>query len=150
MNSAILPATAALAGSLVGGICTLIASWISHRGQLRAQAITRESVKRETLYAEFICEASKRRAEAWSRQAETPEVIAGLYSAVERMRLISSDDVRQLAEKVVHHVIEAYAAPDRTFDELRHNIEKETGSDPLRKFSEACRSELYALRGGHH
>ena len=46
-------------------------------------------MKREALYAEFIKEASKRRAEAWSHQAESPEVIAGLYSGVERMRLFS-------------------------------------------------------------
>ena len=103
------------------------------------------SAKREALYAEFIREASKRRAEAWSHHAETPEVIAGLYSGVERMRLTSSSEVIRSAEQVVRHVIDAYAAPDKTFDDLLEAIESETLSDPLRHFSEACRSELYAL-----
>jgi hypothetical protein len=147
MDTAILTAASALAGSLIGGISTLIASWLTQRGQLRAQALIHESVKREALYAEFISEASKRRAEAWSRHAESPDVIAGLYSAVERMRLSSSDEVIRLAQQVIHHVMEAYAAPDKTFDDLRQDVESAVGRDPLRKFSEACRGELRALRG---
>ncbi|MGO8953569.1 MAG: hypothetical protein ACLP1W_13950 [Rhodomicrobium sp.] len=147
MDTAILSAASALAGSLIGGATTLIASWLTQRGQLRAQALMREAMKRETLYAEFIIEASKRRADAWSHHAETPEVLAGLYSAVERMRLTSSDEVRGLAEKVVLHVIEAYAAPDRSFDELRQHVDKVAGNDPLKNFSEACRRELQTLSG---
>jgi hypothetical protein len=146
MDPAILSATSALAGSLIGGISTLVASWITQRGQLRAQALIHESAKRETLYAEFISEASKRRADAWSHHAESPEVIAGLYSGVARMRLSSSGEVVRHAEQVTRYVIEAYAAPDRTFDELRQNIESAVGRDPLRDFSEACRVELDTLR----
>jgi hypothetical protein len=147
MDTAILSAASALAGSLIGGISTLIASRLTQRGQLRSQALIHESAKREELYAEFISEASKRRAEAWSRHAESPEVIAGLYSAVERMRLTSSDEVIRLAHQVVLNVMEAYAAPDKTFDDLRQDVESAVGRDPLRKFSEACREELRALRG---
>jgi len=147
MDTAILSAISALAGSLIGGISTLTASWLTQRGQLRAQALIHESVKREALYAEFISEASKRRAEAWSRHAENPEVIAGLYSAVAQMRLSSSDEVIRLAHQVVLHVMEAYAAPDKTFDELRQNVESAPDRDPLREFSEACREELRALSG---
>jgi hypothetical protein len=146
MDTAILSAASALAGSLIGAASTLTASWLTQRSQLRARALMREAMKRQALYAEFIIEASKRRADAWSRQAETPEVLAGLYSALERMRLTSPDEVRQLAEKVVLHVMEAYAAPDRSFDELRENLDKVAGNDPLKNFSEACRRELQALR----
>src|SRR5258706_11506158 len=135
MDPAILSATFALAGSLIGGISTLAASWITQRGQLRAQALIHESAKRETLYAEFISEASKRRADAWSHHAESPEVIAGLYSGVALMRLSSSGEVVRHAEQV-----------NRTFDELRQNIESAVGRDPLRDFSEACRVELDTLR----
>ena len=93
MDPAILSATSALVGSLVGGLSTLAASWLTQRGQLRAQTLVHEAVKRETLYAEFIVEASRRLADAWSHQAQGPDVIAGLYGAVHRMRLASSDDV---------------------------------------------------------
>jgi hypothetical protein len=147
MDPAILSAASALAGSLIGGVSTLTASWLSQRGQFRAQALVHEAVKRETLYAEFIIEASKRLTEAWSRQAESPEVIAGLYSALDRMRLTSSTEVIRVAEQVVRQVLEAYAEANKSFDELRELVRKEDEFDPLRNFAEACRTELRALRG---
>jgi len=69
MDPAILSATSALFGSLIGGASTLAASWLTQRGQLRVQALVHEAAKREALYAEFICEASKRLTEAWSHHA---------------------------------------------------------------------------------
>ena len=62
------------------------------------------------------------------------------------MRLTSSDEVIRIAERVVRQVIDAYAAPDQTFDELRERAGSEEGIDPLRDFSEACRVDLHALR----
>jgi hypothetical protein len=147
MDAAILSAASALIGSLIGGMSTLAASWLSLRERLRAQELVQEAAKREVLYAEFIIEASRRLSEAWSHQAESPEVLAGLYSAHQRMRLTSSDEVIRVADHVIRHVVHAYAAPDKTFDELRQHI---AGSgeqwDALRGFAEACRAELRALR----
>jgi hypothetical protein len=91
MDPAILSATAALVGSLVGSVSTFAAYWLTQRVQIRAQVLMKRHAEREALYAEFIVEASKRFADAWSHQAESPEVVAGLYSAIERMRLTSSD-----------------------------------------------------------
>jgi len=68
--------------------------------------------------------------------------VAGLCSAVNRMRLGSSDDVIRIAQQVIRQVIEAYATPDLSFDELRERAGSEAGIDPLRDFSEACRAEL--------
>jgi hypothetical protein len=75
----------------------------------------------------------KRFAEAWSHQAESPEVVAGLYAAVERMRLTSSNHVIDAAEQVIRYIIGAYAAPDRTFDDLRRQVFGEEFRDPLRE-----------------
>jgi hypothetical protein len=148
MDTAILSATSALIGSLIGAISTLAASWLSLRGRLRAQALVQEAAKREALYAEFIIEASRRLSEAWSHQAESPEVLAGLYSAHQRMRLTSSDEVIRLADYVIRLVIQAYAAPDKSFDELRQHIAASDEQwDPLRGFAEACRAELRTLLG---
>jgi hypothetical protein len=104
MDTAILSATSALVRSLIGAISTLAASWLTLRGRLRAQALVEEAAKREALYAEFIIEASRRLSEAWSRQAESPEVLAGLYSAHQRMRLTSSDEVIRVADHVIRLV----------------------------------------------
>jgi hypothetical protein len=148
MDTAILSATSALVGSLIGGISTLAGSWLTLRGRLRAQALVQEAAKREALYAEFIMEASRRLSEAWSHQAESPEVLAGLYSAHQRMRLTSSDEVIRVADHVIGLVIQAYAAPDKSFDELRQRIAAGNEQwDPLRGFAEACRAGLRALRG---
>ena len=148
MDTAILSATSALIGSLIGGMSTLAASWLTLRGRVRAQALVQEAAKREALYAEFIIEASRRLTEAWSHHAESPEVVAGLYSAHQRMRLTSSDEVIRVADQVIRLVIQAYAAPDKTFDELRQHIAADDEQwDPLRRFAEACRAELRALRG---
>lgn len=148
MDNAILSAASALIGSLIGGMSTLAASWLSLSGRVRAQALVQEAAKREALYAEFIIEASRRLSEAWSHHAESPEVLAGLYSAHQRMRLTSSDEVIRLADYVIRLVIQAYAAPDKTFDELRQHIAASDEQwDPLRGFAEACRAELRALLG---
>ena len=146
MDPAILSAAAALGGSLIGGVSTFAASWFTQRGQLRAQVLVQEAVKRQTLYAEFIIEASKRFTEAWGHQAKDPDVVAGLYSAIERMRLTSSGEVIRVAEQVVRLLIQAYAAPEKTFDEFRQRVGSEDWGDPLREFGEMCRVELRALR----
>ena len=145
MNPAILSATAALVGSLVGGVSTLAAYWLTQRVQIRAQVLMKRHAEREALYAEFIVEASKRFADAWSHQAESPEVVAGLYSAIERMRLTSSDTVIVAAEGVMFDILEAYAQPDKSFDDLRRSIRGDQFPNKLRVFSEACKNELRAL-----
>jgi hypothetical protein len=97
----------------------------SQRAQFQAQTLVHEAVEREALYAEFIIEASKRFTEAWSRQAETPEVVAGLYSAVERVRLTSSN----VAEQVGLQVVEAYAdAPTKRSTNCGRSYETQTTS----------------------
>lgn len=145
MDTAILSATAALVGSMVGGASTFLASWWTHQAQLRARAATQEIARREALYAEFIVEASNRLADAWSHEAETPAVVAQLYSAVERMRLVSSARVIDAAHHVVREVVEAYAAPNRSFDDARQRISELKDMSPLKEFADLCRLELNQL-----
>jgi hypothetical protein len=146
MDPAILSATSGLAGSLVGGVSTFAASWLSTRNQYRAQTLVQQAVRREALYAEFVAEAAGRLADAWSHEAAGPEVIASLWAAVARMRLTSSQPVIAAAEVVVRNVIEAYASPNHTFNDLRQRAQAQVREfrDPLREFSEACRAELLA------
>ena len=104
------------------------------------------ATQRQALYSDFIVEASKRLTEAWNHQAEGPEVIAGLYSAVARMRLTSSSEIIKRAEQVIRHIIAACADPNRTFDEFKQHVQDSEPADPLRDFTEACREELTSLR----
>jgi len=148
MDAAILPTAAALFGSMIGGTATFAASWLTQQRQLRIQTLAERALKLEAVYSDFIVEASKRITESWSQHAERPEVVANLYSALERMRLISSDGVVRAAESTILSVIDAYAAPDRTFDDLRQSLQgEERFRDPLRGFIDACLAELAELRG---
>jgi len=79
-------------------------------------------------------------------QAEVPEVIAGLYSAVARMRLTSSSEIIKRAEQVIRLIIAAYADSNRTFGEFKQHVQDPELADPLRDFTEACREELNSLR----
>jgi hypothetical protein len=148
MDPAILPALSALIGSLIGGVSTFAASWLTQHRHLRIQLLLQEAAKREKLYADFIIEASKRLTEAWGKQAEGPDVLAGLYAAMERIRLISSGPVLHAAEQVIRKVVGAYADPNRTFDEMRRHLEGTSHhwDNPLEDFTEACRGELHGLR----
>jgi hypothetical protein len=62
------------------------------------------------------------------------------------MRLTSSDEVIRVAEQVARLVIKDYAAPDRTFAEVRERAGNDDSLDPLWVFSGACRADLRALR----
>lgn len=143
MDTAILSGTARLVGSLVGGVSTFAASWVTQGKLVGSQRRFHRASQRQQLYSEFIVEATKRLAEAWNHEAEGPEVVTNLYSAVQRMRLISSSHVVDCAEQVMRAVIAAYVEPNKTFDELRQRVQQRTdANDNLREFTEACRQEL--------
>ena len=67
-----------------------------------------------------------------------------LYALIGRMRILSSDDVIDAAERVGHLIIETYLSPNKTILELPELLAR---MDPLRRFSEACRRELKAVQG---
>jgi hypothetical protein len=65
--------------------------------------------------------------------------LVALYALIGRMKILSSDEVIEAAEKVGRLILETYLSPNRTFvdlPDLLHEV------DPLRDFSEACRREL--------
>ena len=145
MDTAILSVSAGFIGSLIGGVSTFAASWVTQHKLLGTQTRMHHAEQRQKLYSEFIIEATRCLTEAWNHQAEGPEVVSNLYSVVERMRLVSSTRVVKCAEQVMRSVIAAYAEPNRTFDELRQRVQQSSEEhEPLREFTEACRQELSA------
>jgi hypothetical protein len=146
MDTAVLSAASGLVGSVLGATSSIVATWLSQQGQSRAQARAQEAAKREVLYSEFVTEASKRLTDALGHEATGPEVIVTLYAAVGRMRLMSSREVIDSAERLVRLIIDTYSAPNLSFAELRESI-RDSFTDPLCDFGEACRAELALLRG---
>ncbi|HME71474.1 MAG TPA: hypothetical protein VKM54_16625 [Myxococcota bacterium] len=144
MDAGFVSALAALAGSVIGGMTSLAASWLSQHTQVRAQQIASDKTRLQTLYADFIEEASKGYADALVTQlAEASQAakLVRIYALESRIRVLSSPSVRAAGQKVMRMIVETYLAPNKTISELRNMLLGE-GMDPLQEFSEACRDEL--------
>jgi hypothetical protein len=57
MDPAYVSALAALSGSIIGGLNSLEASWVSQNAQPRTQQILGDKTRRQELYEAFIEEA---------------------------------------------------------------------------------------------
>ena len=61
------------------------------------------------------------------------------------MRVLSSPRVIEAADNILRKIADTYAAPKKTFPDLREMLHQDALVDPLREFSEACRAEFEAL-----
>ena len=146
MDSSVITALAALLGAAIGGLTSVLASWLTQRTQVRAQWRTHDLVRRQDLYKEFIEQAAKCYVHAL--QHDEPDIpgLVGLYANLGRMRVLSSPRVLESAEKIDQKIVDTYLAPDKTFLELREMIH--SGSvDLFHEFTVACCAEFESLRG---
>jgi hypothetical protein len=141
MNSAYLPALAALAGSAVGGLTSLASAWLTQKHQDRATRLSQDKARRQKLYKQFIDEAAKLYADALVHNEAEVSALVSVYALISQMRVVSSAAVVEKAEAVVRGIVETYFAPNKTFLEL-HKLIDSHALDPLRAFSEECRIEL--------
>ena len=147
MNPAYVTALAALSGSAVGGLTSLAASWLTQRGQARAQQLAHAVGRREVLYKNFIEEASKSYADAIQHNEIDGAKLVRLYALVSRMRVLSSQQVVERADAVMRMIMETYAAPNKTIRDVADTVNR-GGLDPLRDFSSTCREEFRTAVGG--
>jgi hypothetical protein len=149
MDSAYLPAVAALAGSAIGGLTSFASAWLTQRRQDRANSISRDKSRRQKLYKHFIDEASKLYADALVHDDLQISTLVSAYALISRMRVLSSPPVLEKADAVVRMIVETYFAPNKTSPELRELLDSHA-IDPLRAFSEECRAELEFFKPFHH
>jgi hypothetical protein len=146
MDSSILTAGAAVCGSLVGASATIVTTWITQRAQ-RAHDDREEKLRTcEALYGEFIAEASRLTMEALCHSLEQPDTFVKLYGITGRIRLVASNRVLAAAEACSRQIIELYAKPNMTVEQIREAFERD-GLDPIKDFSIACRKELLRIAG---
>lgn len=139
---------AALLGAVIGGLLSVLASWLAQRIQARGQWLAQEIRRRQDLYGEFLDTAVRGYADALLRQEPDGAMLAKLYAEMGRMRLHSSPEVIHEGLVISHRILEAYADPDRTILEIRDLL----AHDSLKlfeAFGDACRAELDALRLKH-
>jgi hypothetical protein len=147
MDLTIVAPVAAAAGSLVGAAATILATWLTQRTQT-VHAEREETLRRrETLYGEFLTEASRLAVEAFSHSLEQPDTFVKLYGINGRVRLVATDPVLDAAEACIRQIIDFYAKPNMTIEQIRVAFERDR-LDPIREFSVACRKELLEIAGG--
>jgi len=142
MDANLITALAGVLGSLSGASAAIATTWISQKSQTIRERGKSETRKRETLYGEFITEASQQLANAFDHSLDKPETLVKLYAILGRIRLVSSDAVLSAAEECCDRVVDLYAKPNRTVAEIfatLHSGEFEA----LKHFSDACRVELH-------
>jgi hypothetical protein len=145
MDASVITAFAALLGATIGGLTSLLASWLTQRTQARAQWLAHDIARRQDLYKEFIEDAAKCYVHALQHgEADIPGLV-GLYAKLGRMRILSSPKVLASAEQIERKIVDTYLAPDKTFMELREMINSDS-VDLLRDFSAAARAEVESFR----
>jgi hypothetical protein len=145
MDTAYLSALAALAGSAIGGLTSLGASWLTQRVQFSAQLLAQDIGRRGDLYKVFIEEASKCYADALEHDMADASNLIQLYTLVSQMRIFSSQVVLDQADRVMEMIIESYQNPNKSIRDIVERDQKSDMLDPLRDFSTACRDELRML-----
>ena len=146
MDSSIITAMAGVLGSLVGGSVTVATTWVTQRTLSKRELLRTETRRREKLYGEFISECSKRVIDSFERTLDKPENLLSMYELLNRIRLCSSDTILHEAEQVLKLITEQYFSSNLSLEEIRALVQTGRNEDPLRSFSEACRSELKSMR----
>ena len=145
MDAPIVSALAALAGAAIGGLTSVLASWLTQHTQARAQWIAQDNSRRQELYREFIDDAAKAYVHALQSEEADMPLLVSLYAKIGRMRVLSSQKVVESAEQIAQTIVNTYLAPDRSFFELSEMVNHDA-IDILQNFSEACRAEFQISR----
>ncbi len=145
MDAAYVSALAALAGSAIGALTSLMTSWLTQHAQARATLRVQDRARREALYGEFIREASKLFVDAFEHELEDPAKLLQLYAIVSTIRLFGQARTVAAAEQVMNQIGAAYFAPNKEL-RLFADIIRAGELDPLYGFSSACREELKLAR----
>src|SRR5258708_8608286 len=144
MDSAFVTAIAAGLGSMAGASATIVTTFLTQRTQtIRANAEWQLRV-RESLYGEFITEASRLSVDALVHSLDRPEQLVALYGILSRIRLVAGADVLRNAEICCRRIGEAFPQPNKTSDQIRDAFDANE-FDPLKEFSAVCRAELLAM-----
>ena len=138
-------AVSALLGAVVGGLLSVLASWLAQRVQSKAQLLAHEIQRRQQLYSDFVEASARCYADALQQSEPEPGRLSRLYGEVGRMRLFSSDTVVVEAYRIVHSILDTYRDCNRNKAEIRDFLAGDS-VDLFSAFGEACRAELGRLQ----
>jgi hypothetical protein len=144
VNLGMVPALAAIAGSMVGAMGSATATWITARHQDRRNLLGQQIARREVLYSDFIGESARLLVDALQNNAGDLQKMLPLYALLSRIRLSSSEPVLREAEKIIKTIVTTYPQPNLTAAQIESDALE--GKDTLKNFSEMCRTELDSLQ----
>ena len=98
IDTPFITAMAAVTGSMLGAAASIVTTWISQRTQSIRSHLEWKLRERESLYKEFITEASRLAIDALTHSMERPDEMVALYGVLSRIRLISGEAVVQQGE----------------------------------------------------
>ena len=147
MDVAYVSALSALGGSVVGGLLSGSATWLSQRTQVMAARRDHDKARLEDLYREFVLAASKLYGDALTRNDPQVQEVVALYAMISRMRVLSSPRIVASADTVMRAALDTFFRPNKTVRELHELLQKGDGTelDLLRDFSDLVREELRTL-----
>ena len=148
MESTLITAMAGVFGSLVGASASIGTTWLTKRTEIVRTTAERKLRERESLYNEFLTEASRVAVHALTHSFDGPDQIVALYGILSRIRLVASNAVVREGEMCCMRILAMYGKPSMTVDELRGVIAAANDLaelDPLKAFSNACREELRVI-----
>jgi hypothetical protein len=139
-----LSPVSALLGALIGGGASVATAIYTQRTQNHLQRISFELTKRETVYAEFVLNASNLLLTAYTRdEIEVTAEAERLVGLINRMRLFAPHDVVAGAEAVLKSIVEISLKPRVEVRQLaKEALSKSLDPDPLLRFSSICRADL--------
>jgi len=148
MDASVITGLAALLGSATGATAAITTAWINEHSKTVRERAHLETHKRETLYGDFITEASRLAADAYGHSLDNPEKLVKLFATMARIRLMASDAVVEAAEACCTSILELYAKPNHSVGEI-YDIARSHEWDIFKHFSDVCRGELkkFTMRG---
>ena len=146
MDASVITGLAAVVGAAIGGLTSILASWLTQRTQARARWVAQDVLRRQDLYKGFIEAASKCYVHALQHDEADISTLVEVHARLGMMRVVASPPkVLESAEQIERKIADTYLTPNKTFLELREMINSQS-VDLLREFSVACRAELESLR----
>jgi hypothetical protein len=145
VDASVTTAFATLLGAATGGLTSVLATWLTHRAQARTQWLEQEALRRRDLYNTFIETVARYYVHALQNDEANIPGLVDLYAKIDRMPILSSARVVEIAERFAQKIVDTYAEPNKSFLELRDMINSSSVS-LMREFSTACREEFETLR----
>ncbi len=146
-DSTLITALAAIGGSIVGGVSSFATTYVTQRHQGRRERVARELERREALYGQFIEKAAGLFVDSLDKSLGNPTVLVDIGAVAARIRLSAGTDVIAASDVVMRAILEGYGRPPTAAHEFFAQT-RDAFTDPLLRFTDACRSEREAMLRG--